>query len=392
MSSVLFVHDHRFARVGESVHTESQFEAETWLRYLAVFDSVVVVAREECSSSRERWATWPVSSRAGVSFELLPSLSSIKAQLFKRSEVLSRLRKLARESRAIVARLPSELGLVAVEVARELRKPYAVEVVGCAWDALWNHGAPGARAYAPILTYRVRRAVRNAPFVLYVTEEFLQRRYPAKTLWQVACSNVDIDEVSPEVLAARLKRVRNPTGPVVLGLIGSLKTRYKGIQTVLQALSIARDRLGPVAFRVLGSGDAAAWRKLADRLHVGGLVSFDGALPSGSAVFEWLDGIDIYLQPSLQEGLPRALIEAMSRGCPAIGSTCGGIPELLPREDLIKPGDAVGLARVLCERLRDQRWATARAVANWKRAQCYTRTSLNTRRRHFFGMLSAAAS
>ena len=42
-----------------------------------------------------------------------------------------------------------------------------------------------------------------------------------------------------------------------------------------------------------------------------------------------MDNLDLYIIPSLQEGLPRALVEAMSRGCPAIGARTGGIPELL---------------------------------------------------------------
>jgi glycosyltransferase involved in cell wall biosynthesis len=51
-------------------------------------------------------------------------------------------------------------------------------------------------------------------------------------------------------------------------------------------------------------------------------------------VFDWLDAIDIYVQPSRQEGLPRALIEAMSRGLPAFGARTGGIPELIDEKFL----------------------------------------------------------
>ena len=41
------------------------------------------------------------------------------------------------------------------------------------------------------------------------------------------------------------------------------------------------------------------------------------------------DNIDVFIMPSLQEGLPRSMVEAMSRGCNVIGSRVGGIPELL---------------------------------------------------------------
>ena len=53
-------------------------------------------------------------------------------------------------------------------------------------------------------------------------------------------------------------------------------------------------------------------------------------------IMKWLDSIDIYIQPSLQEGLPRSLIEAMSRGCLSIGSSTAGIPELLNKSYIFK--------------------------------------------------------
>ena len=47
------------------------------------------------------------------------------------------------------------------------------------------------------------------------------------------------------------------------------------------------------------------------------------------------------------------MVEAMARGLPCIGSAVGGIPELLPADDLVTPGDAPGLARKLQEVLSD---------------------------------------
>ena len=57
-----------------------------------------------------------------------------------------------------------------------------------------------------------------------------------------------------------------------------------------------------------------------------------------------LESIDIYIQPSKQEGLPRALIEAMSMGVPALGSTAGGTPELLEEVFIFNKGDPAEIA------------------------------------------------
>jgi len=120
-------------------------------------------------------------------------------------------------------------------------------------------------------------------------------------------------------------------------------TRLKGIFTAIAALAEARDRLPPFVYRVLGESDNGETAALAARLGMADRVVFDGLLPGAREVAGWLDGIDVYLQPSFQEGLPRGMIEAMNRACLTIGSTAGGIPELVPAERLHRPGDALGL-------------------------------------------------
>ena len=291
---------------------------------------------------------------------------------------------------AVIARLPSEIGFLAVSTARAAGKPCAVEVVGCPWDGLWHYGSLTGRAYAPVAWLRMRRALHLADHAIYVTNAFLQRRYPTQAPNTAAASNVILKDVSPALLDARLARIaalpdRAPDQPLRLGLIGTLRGRFKGIQTLLAALAQARADLPPVVLHILGGGDPAPWQAEAARLGVADLVQFDGTLPAGDPVLRWLDEIDLYLQPSLKEGLPRALIEAMSRGCPVLASTTAGIPELLPEPDLIPPGDAAALARLLQRRATDRAWMAARARTNWETACDYRAEVLEERRSAFWG-------
>jgi glycosyltransferase involved in cell wall biosynthesis len=69
---------------------------------------------------------------------------------------------------------------------------------------------------------------------------------------------------------------------------------------------------------------------LAKKLKVNEQVKFIGTMPH-EKLMNWFEEIDIYAQPSLTEGLPRALIEAMSKGLPSVGTRVGGIPELLDK-------------------------------------------------------------
>jgi len=112
-------------------------------------------------------------------------------------------------------------------------------------------------------------------------------------------------------------------------------------------------------------------------------VIFDGVLPAGEAVYQWLDQIDLYIQPSLTEGLPRALIEAMSRGCPAIGSRVGGIPELLQEDCMHNPKNYKELGKLILNSL-NQDWMKEQAQRNFHVAKNYYKDVLGRKRTMFW--------
>ena len=340
---LMFVHDHRFYRgqAGE-VFTSGSLPAAVWNRYLDHFDAVQVVGRD--GGALPPGATFALSSRAGISFDLVPAVSYGEMILGSKG-LRERVRSVVSDCDAAVVRLPSELGFLAAAECRKAGKPYAVEMVGCPWDAMRNHGALSGRLYAPLFYLRTRRALRRAPLVLYVTSKWLQGRYPTQGK-EFAASDVEIAPLAEQEQQARegrLSRIAAGEAPV-LGTVASLRIKSKGIQTALAALEILRGQGLELQYRVLGPGDPSPWTALAKQHGVADLVSFDGVRPAGAGVAEWLDAIDIHLQPSFQEGLPRATVEAMSRGAACIGSTCGGIPELLPPDRLHRPGDIEALA------------------------------------------------
>lgn len=84
--------------------------------------------------------------------------------------------------------------------------------------------------------------------------------------------------------------------------------------------------------RFIGDGGyRSTLTKMASDQGIADRVKFLGWLAAGPAVRAELDRADLFVLPSRTEGLPRALVEAMARGLPCIGSTAGGIPELLRR-------------------------------------------------------------
>ena len=347
MAKLLFVDDHVFERTpGGDVYTVGgKFPYSKWLEYLEFFDEVMVVGRGR-SVAEDACGNLALSSGAKVTHHLVDDLSGWR-RLFALGPNRRAVQDLVREADAVIARLPSVFGLMACDHAKRARKPYLVELVACAWDASWNHGSLAARLYAPLLVHRTRQQVRKARLVHYVTREFLQRRYPARG-GTVGASDVVLVENDPALVARRDRRlnaIRSGERPITFGTIGALFTRLKGIDLAIDALARLGTRFPNATYRVLGEGDPEPFRQKAESAGVGDRVRFDGMLPNGSAVAAWLDEIDVYLQPSYQEGLPRALIEALNQGCLAVGSTAGGIGELLPTERMHRPGDAEGLAR-----------------------------------------------
>lgn len=345
MSHLLFCVDHLFRRTpdGAVYTTGGRFPYGKWLEYLDFFDDVTVVART-ADVPADKVGNLARSSGPRVRHLLLGGARGVR-----RLTGIPRQRALiagaVAEADAVIGRLPSEVGLNACRLAARTGKPYLVELVGCPWDALWGRGSLAGKLYAPVAQARTRAVLAPAPLVHYVTREFLQRRYPTSGAF-VCATNAMLPEPEPDTIEKRIARFREAREggrPLVFGTIGSMMTRLKGIFTAIAALAEARDRLPPFTYRVLGESDAGETAALAAKLGLADRVVFDGLLPGGREVAGWLDQVDIYLQPSFQEGLPRATIEAMNRGCAVIGSTAGGIPELIPPERLHRPGDALGL-------------------------------------------------
>lgn len=390
----VFCHDHRFVLTeGGEVLSSGVFPHRVWQRYLRAFDSLTVVARSMPLGSEAELRGMCRSDGPGVSFALVSGANAAGSLVLQRAKCVAALRQAVSQADAVICRLPSELGLLGAQLARSLGKPCAIEVAGCPWDGLVHHGSWQGKLYAPLAVWRMRQAVARASHVIYVTDGFLQRRYPARGR-SAAVSNVDIPSPEPQVLRKRLARIddRWTERPLVLGLIGSLRQRVKGVHTAITALARVHGRLPAFEFRVLGQGDPSPYRALAHRLGVSSNLRFCGTLPAGGPVLEWLDEVDVYLQPSFHEGLPRALIEAMSRGCSAIGSTAGGIPELLDPSCLHEPGDHRALAGHIERAARDRAWRTRQARRNTAKAKGYAHDVLDQRRAAFWREFADSAN
>ena len=136
------------------------------------------------------------------------------------------------------------------------------------------------------------------------------------------------------------------------GIIGRI-TEVKGIPFALQALTSGA-LPGRVHLHIIGSGpQQERLRREAEDLDLGDRVRFHGFQRN---VLDWLAHLDVLLMPSLHEGLPYTLLEAMSLGVPVVASRVGGLAEVLRHEEtglLVDVGDGDGLAQALARLASD---------------------------------------
>lgn len=141
-------------------------------------------------------------------------------------------------------------------------------------------------------------------------------------------------------------------GPVI-GL-GARIEEQKGILYLLQALVLLRPRFPDITLLVAGTGSALPPLEQAAReLGVADHVRFLGVRMD---MPELLQLFDVYAMPSVWEGLPMALLEAMAAGCPVVASDVGGIPTALTdgvTGTLVPPRDPDALAAAIGSLLQD---------------------------------------
>lgn len=140
---------------------------------------------------------------------------------------------------------------------------------------------------------------------------------------------------------------RFTSGALRVGVIGRLSPE-KGHAVFLDAVSRIAPHLPDVCFVIVGGGILMpALRAQAERLGLQRHVHFLGEHTNARSI---MAGLDLLVVPSLSEGTPLVVLEALACGVPVVASNVGGIPEQIThnREGLlVPPGDPDALARAL---------------------------------------------
>lgn len=189
-------------------------------------------------------------------------------------------------------------------------------------------------------------------------DEHLQRHIGCAGHFAVVPSGIDLEKFR----LARSRDVRRPgrfpwpPDAVVVGSVGWL-TPIKGHRYLIEAAAGMLPTCPHLHVMIVGSGElrdelAAMGRRLGvgDRVHL---------LGHREDVEACLAAMDIFVLPSLNEGMGRALVEAMAAGLPVVATKVGGVPAVVQDRHnglLVPPGNASALADALRSLLSRPEW------------------------------------
>jgi len=383
--------EHRFMRApNRKIYTRGTFTYSFLSRYLNVFDEVLVLSRVEDVDYMPddiRLAEGP-----DVIFNPLPCYHGPVQYFQKLPEIKKSISAGIERADAFILRVAGAVGTLVYKQLVRKSIPFGIEVVADPWDLL-AEGSVKSR-FRPLFRYLMKKNLKTiclqASASSYVTEHSLQKRYPPAG-WSTYYSSIDLSKDSiadDNALYVRERRIADKIAEnksIILCCTGQMSQLYKAQDILISAFAkCVKDGLN-INLWLIGDGNyRSQFEQQAKDLAVYDKVTFWGNIPSGKAIFDKLDHADIFVLPSRQEGLPRAMIEAMARGLPCIGSSVGGFVELIDPENMVPPDSVELLAKKINTFVQDPPKLKFESSKNLQKSKEYCQTVIDARRKIFY--------
>ncbi|MEO5919636.1 MAG: glycosyltransferase [Pseudolysinimonas sp.] len=322
-----------------------------WEPYATAFGEVTIVGRTA------QWhagaADIPVTG-SGVDARLVRGYSGFVGLVSALPALWKQFSRLGDSSSIFIGRPPEPLSLLLFLRARAVKARH-IAVVATEPEQFMRGVVPGpvGRLAGRALGGAVRHVVRNSVAVVYVTQEWLQSRYPATAgTPTIGRPNVVLSDAD---FARRPRRVPRSESGFALVSIGNVNSRAKGAEDLVKVVEELRRAGHDATLRVAGGGSRLSLlRRHASRQGLAEHVHFEGHVSSRAQIRDLLDHADVYLTMSRAEGLSRSTVEAMARGLPVVSTRAGGISELVRAQQLVPIGDPSAAARAIVAIVRDR--------------------------------------
>jgi glycosyltransferase involved in cell wall biosynthesis len=238
-------------------------------------------------------------------------------------------------------------------------RPVVLRTAHIPLDLQWGFGVP-ARVLRALVSGALLPAVLDREVVV---APWYAREHDARLLARILglrCAMI----YNARSVAVEAPRLRTPGSTVTIGMAGRLVSQ-KAPATLLDALPAVRARLTGVPVRTVFVGDGPLRADLEARAQALGVRDAVDFLGQRDDVREQMRGWDVFALPSIWEGLPNVLIEAISYGVPVVASGIPGIDDVVTNGEsawLVRPNDPGALADALCDAIESPDRSYAMAV------------------------------
>lgn len=254
----------------------------------------------------------------------------------------------------------SPAGLVSVIAGLIKSKPVVI--------TLW--GSDFIFLKTPVLSHLLRIILDKADTIICENQHFknqlVQLDFHNKSI-HVIPNGIDFELFKPREEKSARSQLGLPEDGIIILSIGSL-TKNKGHHYLIQAFSQLAQERKDIHLRIVGGGEEyQSLINQIERLELAEKVTLAGHADH-EAISKWLNAADIFVLPSMREGTPNTLLEAMASGLPVIASATGGISDVIDEGScgmLISPASVEELKNKLrqlisSDNLRDRLGKNAR--------------------------------
>ncbi len=398
MKVAVTTHAQMFQTPDGKVWTNSVYGYDFFRRYLDVFENVRLITRMKRINYEEAKERLLVSG-PGLEFYSLPFYHGPWQYAKKFLSIESALNKAFDNCDCVILRIPDQLAFQLFNKVKDANIPCAVEVVAHSWDLY----APGTiktvlRPFLRVLWDTKQKYVcRNADGVSYVTENYIQKRYPSnitlKSTGRVETCYTSAD-LNPIYFAEPRSKESFDKDIINLIHVSGINNTAKGHYELLIAMSELNRLEDRYRLTFVGGGTLLShFKKLSLELGLDNKVEFIGHISESKKVAELLKLSDIFVFPTMTEGLPRVILEAMASGLPCIATDVGGIPELLSEHCLIKPNDSEGLVKKIKQLSNNKDLLEKESINNHKKIlEEYSPDVIQKKRAQFYQKLKKLAT
>jgi len=324
----------RYNRVGEQYYTSTSYHADMWKECLEVFDEVIIADRVIYSDKIE--AGFKPTVVEGVRFFEYPNYQGFWSLLKKLPKILWQAKKVVRKVDVWHFHCVHFETFCTWLWARFYHVPYTLELRG---DLDWTLSYLKLRGvkfprFVRAVMWRMTALQLTKPLAVVGVSKSLVKNYPP---WNNCCTFAISDSRIPEELYGQERSWKDDSTCRTIICVGRCEAS-KNPHGTLRALA-KLDQKGFTNWKFVwaGAGDLEAkTQQVADELGLSDRVNLLGFVPWDD-VIKHLDNADLFLLNSVSEGMPRAMIEAMARALPVVGTDVGGVSELLHKGDVVEP-------------------------------------------------------